>query len=250
MTCSALLVKEEPVTGHDVLAAIERHIPRAEKQAAAVAELLALVKSPDAVDPGRLDKILQADKYNLEIGGRRYPGRQIEKLACRRQSQPVSHGRRGILPGVGMIRNDNAQKEYYITDMVRLLSGVRHGKGERRYRVRAVAVDRPEWVQSFNSPDDLLAIQDYVRQQRLDGPTAPAAVNRPQLKPTQYATVRQWLAKLEAGRPALRRWLTTIYGRHEELHQQKCKDLRGVLECYGKRFGFDSRVCIVRRRAG
>jgi len=241
-----LLAKEEPLTGLDVLAVIEGHIPRAEKQAAAVAELLALMRSPDAVDPSRLETILQADKYNLEIGGRRYPGRQIEKLASGVNPSLYLMAADVFYAGVGMIRNDNAQKEYYITDMVRLLSGVRHGKGERRYRVRAVAVEHPEWVQSFNSPDDLLAIQDYVRQQRLDGPAAPAAVNRPQLKPTQYATVRQWLAKIEAGRPALRRWLTTIYGRHEELHQQKCKDLRGVLECYGKRFGFDSRVCIVR----
>jgi N-acetylgalactosamine kinase len=148
--------------------------------------------------------------------------------------------------GVGMIRNDNAQGEYYITDMVRLLSGVRQGKDERRYRVRAVAVDHPEWVQSFNSPDDLLAIQDYVRQKRIDDREAPTVVNRPQLKPAQYTTVRQWLAKIEAGRPALTRWLNTIYGRHEELHRQKCKDLRGVLECYGKRFGVDERVCVVR----
>ena len=242
---SALLAKSEPVTGHDVLAAIERHIPRAEKQGAAVAELLALVNSPAAVDRTRLEKILQADKYNLEIGGRRYPGRQIEKLAAGVNPSLYLMPADVFYQGVGMIRNDNAQKEYYITDMVRLLSAVRHNKGERRYRVRAVPVEHPEWVQSFNSPDDLLAIQDYVRQQA-DGRAAPAAVKRPQLKPAQYATVRGWLAKLEAGRPALRRWLTTIYGRHDELHQQKCKDLRGVLECYGKRFGFDSRVCIVR----
>ena len=37
--------------------------------------------------------------------------------------------------GVGMIRNDNAQGEYYVTDMVRLLSGIRDSKGGPRYRV-------------------------------------------------------------------------------------------------------------------
>ncbi len=107
-----------------------------------------------------------------------------------------------------MIRNDNAQGEYYITDMVRLLSGVRDAQGEPRYRVRAVPVDHPEWVQGFNSPDELLAIQDYVRQQAArSGRRRPKSSSRPQLKPTQYATVRQWLAKIEAGRPALKRWL-------------------------------------------
>ena len=66
-----------------------------------------------------------------------------------------------------MIRNDNAQGEYYITDMVRLLAGVRDSQGAARYRLRAIAADHPQWVQSFNSPDELLAIQDYVRQKRL-----------------------------------------------------------------------------------
>ena len=65
-----------------------------------------------------------------------------------------------------MIRNDNAQAEYYLTDIVRLLSGVRDAKGEPRYRVCPVPIDRPEWVQSFNSPGELLAIQDYVRQKK------------------------------------------------------------------------------------
>ena len=119
-------------------------------------------------------------------------------------------------------------------------------QGGPRYRIRAIPVDHPEWVQSFNSPDELLVIQDYVRQKRLAGRETAEVVRRPQLKPTQYATVRQWLAKFEAGRPALRRWLQKIYGPHEDLHQQKCKDLRAVLECYGKRFGMDEKVCIVR----
>jgi N-acetylgalactosamine kinase len=71
-------------------------------------------------------------------------------------------------------------------------------------------------------------------------------VTRPQLKAAQYAPVRQWLAKLEAGRPPLKRWLRSVYGPHEDLHRQKCRDLAAVLECYGKRFGLDEKVCLVR----
>jgi len=51
--------------------------------------------------------------------------------------------------------------------VVRHLAGVRDAQGARAYRVRAVPVGNPEWVQGFNSPDELAAIQDYVRRKKL-----------------------------------------------------------------------------------
>ncbi len=242
----AIVAKGEPVAGDELMAVVARHIARPEKQEAAVAELVALAKSKGQIKPEKLEQALQSDRYNLEIGGRRLTGRQIDKLAAGVNPSLYLMHSDVFYRGVGMIRNDNAQGEYYITDMVRLLAGVRDGNGAPSYRVRAVAVEHPEWVQSFNSPDELLVIQDYVRKKQQEKRKTLDVERRPRLKPAQYATVAQWLAKLEAARPALKRWLKTIYGPHEALHQQKCKDLRCVLECYGKRFGMDEKVCIVR----
>ncbi|MCE5266624.1 MAG: NTP transferase domain-containing protein [Planctomycetaceae bacterium] len=242
----AILGQNEKVTGAGVVAVIARYIPRPQKQQAAVPELLGLASSKSDVDRSRLEKVLLADKYNLAIDGRRYSGREIEKLSAGVNPSLYLMKADVFYQGVGMIRNDNAQGEYYITDMVRLLSAVRDSNAAPRYRVRAVPVDHPEWVQSFNSPDELLAIQDYVRQQHTRRRAPPEAVSRPRLKSSQYATVRQWLSRLDAARPAVRRWLERIYGRHANLHRQKCKDLRDVLECYAKRFGAEEKVCIVR----
>lgn len=242
----ALTAKGSPIAGKEVTATIARHIPRPDKQESAVGELLALARGSGKINPKKLEQTLQADKYNLEIGGKRYPGRRIDKLAAGVNPSLYLMNSDVFQRGVGMIRNDNAQGEYYITDMVRLLAGVRDGNGVPSYRVRAVAVEHPEWVQSFNSPDDLLVIQDYVRKKRQEGRKASVAERRPRLKPAQFTTAGQWLAKFDGERPALKRWLRTIYGPHEELHQQKCKDIRTVLECYAKRFGPDEKVCIVR----
>ena len=138
-----------------------------------------------------------------------------------------------------MIRNDNAQGEYYITDMVRLLSGVRDSQRGPRYRIRAVPVDHPEWVQGFNSPDELLAIQDYVRRQKRLSQEQAGDVVEPtaaQARTVRHRRANGW-PRSRPRRPALKRWLRNVYGRHEDLHRQKCQDLAGVLECYGKRFG-------------
>ncbi len=242
----ALSAKGSPVTGKEIAAIIARHIPRPDKQASAVSELAALAREGGAIGSAKLESVLQAGKYKLEIGGKQYPGRRIDKLAAGVNPSLYLMRADVFQRGVGMIRNDNAQGEYYITDMVRLLAEVRDGNGAPAYRVRAVEVEHPEWVQSFNSPDELLVIQDYVRKKRRASEKASAAERRPRLKPTQYAAVAQWLARLDGDRPALKRWLRTIYGPHEDLHRQKCKDIRAVLECYAKRFGPDEKVCVVR----
>jgi len=234
----------QPVSCETVWDIVGRHIPQADKQARAVADLLALARSRPALHPPEIEEVLRAGKYDLEIGGRRYSGREIDRLAAGVNPSLYLMRMEVFRQAVGMLRNDNAQGEYYITDMVRLLAGLRDAEGRQRYRVRAVPVPCAEWVQGFNSPDELLAIQDYVRRSKLR--VAAEAEVRPALDPSQYATVRQWLAKIEACRAPVRRWLARIYGQHEALHRQKLHDLAAVLECYGKRFGMDEKVCIVR----
>jgi len=242
----AAVLHAQPLTGDRLLEIIAEHLPREDKRAKAVPELLALAKPGRAVDPRKLAAVLDAPQYNLEIGGKRYTGKQIDRLAAHVNPSLYLMRASVFQEGVALIRNDNAQGEYYVTDLVRLLSTLRDGRGASRYRVRAVPVEHPEWVQGFNSPDELLAIQDYVRRRRLHQPAAVETSARPKLPPTQYAPVRQWLAKIEAGRPSLKRWLDSIYGPNADLHRQKCKDLAAVLQCYGKRFGMDEKVCIVR----
>ena len=253
---SAKLAGDEDVTAGDLLQIVGRHVPNPAKQQAAVGDLLVLGRRNHSIDRRKLEKVLHADKYNLRVGGQRYPGKQLDKLCTGVNPSLYLMRAEVFYAGVGMIRsvgqvgnlphNDNAQGEYYITDMVRLLAGLRDDRGEPRFRIRAVHIDHPEWIQGFNSPDELLAIQDYVRRKKLQGDRASEAAGRPQLRPSQHAPVRQWLERIEAGRPSLKRWLRSVYGPNEALHRQKSKDLTGVLECYGRRFGFDQPVCIVR----
>ena len=241
-----MLARGDAVTGLDVRRIVDAHVAQGEKQEKAVGDLLSLAESHPAVDRAKLEKVLQSEKYQLHIDGKQYTGKQLDRL-CSGVNPSLYLMRAAVFyQGVSMIRNDNAQGEYYITDMVRLLAGVKEPDGHPRFRVRAVALDQAEWVQGFNSPDELLAIQDYLRRQKLTQRQTSQVATRPRLKAKQYATVRQWLAKLEAAGPPLKRWLRKVYGPHEDLHRQKCRDLTAVLECYGKRFGMDEKVCLLR----
>jgi N-acetylgalactosamine kinase len=241
-----LLACGDAVTGLDVRRAVEAHVAPGPKRDKAVGDLLSLAESHQAVDRAKLENVLQSEKYQLHIDGKPYTGKQLDRL-CSGVNPSLYLMRAPVFyQGVRMIRNENAQGEYYITDMIRLLAGVKEPQGGPRFRIRAVALDQAEWVQGFNSPDELLAIQDYLRRQKLTQRQASRVATRPRLKAKQYASVRQWLARLEAVGPALKRWLRKVYGPHEDLHRQKCRDLTAVLECYGKRFGMDEKVCLLR----
>ncbi|MHB8903029.1 MAG: galactokinase, partial [Thermoguttaceae bacterium] len=147
---------------------------------------------------------------------------------------------------VGRLDNRNAQGEYYITDTVRLLGCQRERGGDRSYRVRAVSLDKPDCIQGFNSPDELLVIQDYVRRSKSEAQPEGRVSVQPRLTSSQYATVGEWLGRVDPSRRDARRWFRDIYGAHDDLHAEKCRDLVKVLNCYGKQFGFDEKVCIVR----
>ncbi|MBN2216163.1 MAG: NTP transferase domain-containing protein [Pirellulales bacterium] len=236
------------VSADEIRDVVARHLPKPDKQKIAVPELLELARRRKTIDAAALARLFDEARYHLEIDGRHYSARQIDGMCTGLNPSLYLFRAEAFYTGMGLLCNDNAQGEYYITDVIRRLASVRDERGAARYKIRSVPAGNRDWVQGFNSPDELLAIADYVRRKKLSRAKAASQGQggRPRLKPNQYATVRQWLSKIEAGRPSLGRWLTRIYGKHDALHEAKTKDLAAVLACFGKQFGFDEKVCIVR----
>ncbi len=169
---------EGQVSAAGVRELITRWIPSPAKQAVAMGELLELASAEGSVDRARLERILKAPKYSLCIGGRRFTAAGIER-ACRGVNPSLYLFRSSTLyEGIRLIDNNNAQREYYLTDIVRHLSGLRRPGGQPKYRVRAVPVSDAKLIQGFNSPEELLAIQDYVRRQKTRKRASPAKAPR------------------------------------------------------------------------
>jgi N-acetylgalactosamine kinase len=240
------------ITRSAIRRTVTKYIPSPEKQDVAIAQLLELARTaghPDPVarDPSPVARATSDERRATDCTAIN-PSLYLFKADA-------------FYQGVEMIDNDNAQREYYLTDIVRHLAKVIDAQGKASFRTTTVPVDNPEWIQGFNSPDELLAIQDYVRRKKAARPRVKRgakylaagftggpveASGRPLLKPNQYCSVAQWISKIDSNKPGLRRWLITIYGQHKDLHEHKRTDLLNVLACYGKRFGFQEKVCIVR----
>jgi len=236
--------KSHKIAASEILKIVNKHIASPEKQDAAISQLLELAHKAKQMGKQQLEKVLrlwQLRTQNLAV-----------RMVCTAINPSLYLFKAdAFYQGVEMIDNDNAQREYYLTDIVRHLAKVVDAQGKASFRTTTVPVDNPEWIQGFNSPDELLAIQDYVRRKKLaEERLAPAqagvASGKPHLKPNQYCSVAQWISKIDSNKLGLRRWLITIYGQHKDLHEHKRTDLLNVLACYGKRFGFQEKVCIVR----
>jgi bifunctional N-acetylglucosamine-1-phosphate-uridyltransferase/glucosamine-1-phosphate-acetyltransferase GlmU-like protein len=146
-----------------LLELIARHIPNPSKQTTSARELLGLARAGAVVDTQELTRILQSPAYNLTVGGKRYRAAEIES-ACRTLNPTLYLFRAECFyTGVSMLTNFNAQGEYYLTDVVKHYAAIQYPDGTRRYRVRAVVADNADWIQGFNTPEELEAIRRYAR---------------------------------------------------------------------------------------
>lgn len=232
------------ISAKKVSAILNSRITDGKKRSVAIPELVKLAEGTGETSKKKVDKILALDKYNLSIDGRRYTAKEIEKRCKSVNPSLYLSSCEAFYQGVGFLDNNNAQKEYYLTDIVRHLASCTDSAGKRKYKVVPVAAGKDSVVQGFNSPDELLAIQDYVRKRKIK--VGKELLPKSRLPRNQCCKVKQWIKKIETNGPALRRWLGKVYGNDENLSRQKCKDLLCVLKYYGKRFGFDNEVVVVR----
>ncbi|MBN2138550.1 MAG: NTP transferase domain-containing protein [Sedimentisphaerales bacterium] len=230
------------ITCSEMQETIDRYIPDRRKQAFAVGELIELAGRSVEIEGSELSDILQSSRYTIKVGGQNASAEEIEANCTGINSSMYLFRSQAFYDGIVMIDNDNAQGEYYLTDIVRQLASAKGVGGALRYNSHVVRIGNADWVQGFNSPDELLAIQDYVRRKK----EAVCGLSRMPSGPRIYGSVADWIKKVETDTPTLGAWLDTIYGRHRHIHEQKRRNLLRVLRCYGDRFGFEERVCIVR----
>jgi N-acetylgalactosamine kinase len=230
----------------DLAGLIGRRIPSAKKQAQVVAELLEGASRPGPVDRVRLEAFVLNPRNNLCVDGVFYTAEEVESQCDQVNPSLYLLEPDAFFTGVRLLGNENDQREFYVTDFLRHLTGIRNEEGQPRFRVRTVLIDRGEWIQGFNSPDELLRIQEYVRTRNARVEHEHRKPRRVSLPASLYAPVNEWLRRLDQNGAALQEWLHRIYGAAPELHMEKRNELRKVIEVYGHCFGFSQKVVIVR----
>ncbi len=132
---------------------------------------------------------------------------------------------------------DNAQQELYLTDTVEQVSA--NGGA-----TSVLEVADPHDLMGFNTPEELLRIEETLGRRRLlgDGPAEPLA----RIDPGRLKPAGEWLEILNRKPPSLRRSLSQVYGAGGVLLEPRIRACRRLLERFIESHGASRPVVLAR----
>jgi N-acetylgalactosamine kinase len=239
--------QREPKAGmtyENLLAVGRRFIRDKAKLEKALGTLPAEIRRGEGASGHRFLKLLGPEAGQVRVGGGQMEPRRLERNA-RTVNLSVYLARREfwerLLP---RLRNDNAQREYYLTDVVSLAA-----EDTRPWKRIEHELDDPDDVMGFNSPDELLRIEDVFRRRSLKpdrGARRPAVDAAPGPPRGMFRSAGKWLEMFDRWTPGLRRKFRNIYGDDDALARTRRDLFRKALKLFVERFGPDRKAILVR----
>jgi N-acetylgalactosamine kinase len=183
----------------------------------------------------------ESPSSRLTVGGKKRTLAQLERTTRYGNASVYLARSEPLYEFLPLIKPNNVQKEYYLTDLVGLLASALKPNGEARFRLGLLPVDDATQVMTYNTPAELLKIESHLR--RLPKRTEKLRLRLPQ---KQYKPAGKWLAMLQSPSPALRRAFRRDYGADEILIEQRRRLMESVVKLFVRRFGHDRDIILVR----
>ena len=144
--------------------------------------------------------------------------------------------------GLRLMPRPPGGREDYFTDVVAAL--LHPARGEPA-DIRAVLIEDPTLMMGFNTPDQLLAIEDTLRR-RGEGAAVRVRGSRLKLSRAVYRTAREWTRLFETFPPRLRRSLAETYGHDKTPLENRRRALLRLARRFARACGRDRKAVIVR----
>ena len=176
-------------------------------------------------------------RRRIGVGGRRLTAAQVESRSRTVNASLYLFRAETFFDALGYLGDDNAQGELYLTDTVAHVSAA-GGK------VALLEVGDEEDVMAFNTPEELLAVEQVVRRRLARRPRIAAA--KVKIAGGAFRTAEAWMRVFEKNPPSLRRALTSIYGPDAELLDERRKAFQSVLKTFLRLHGPKRRVVLAR----
>lgn len=206
--------------------------------------LAALCDGTGSVSARALRDALGADPGLFNVAGKMLTADQVEQ-AAEHVNVSLYLGRSGaIYDALHRLRPNNAQGEYYLTDIIPLLAGARDPRGQAMWKVRAHELADANDILGFNDPKELLAIEDHLHRKAAAQQASPEPVTR--LGRDRLKPLRQWVRLFEKFPPKLRAMLRELYGPDETFLAERRKAYLAVLRRFAQRYGPDAEVIVAR----
>ncbi len=219
------------------------HIRPEAKLAQAVGPVFALMQARGKVTAEELNRALDGEDGLFEFDGKHYTADQIDRASKNVNVSVYLFAAPSLYETLPRLDNSNAQGEFYLTDIIRLMATASDGRGARKFRVRQLVLEDESAVLAFNSPDELLRVEEHVRRKQKARTRKVRSVRRDR---RACKAVGEWLERFDRFDPRLRRTLRQIYGPDDALLDQRRKGFVRTLKLFAKRYGADRQAVIAR----
>ena len=173
----------------------------------------------------------------IAVGGKEMSAAGIES-ASRLLNTSLYLFRAGALhSSLAALAADNAQQELYLTDTVEQVWA--NGGA-----TSVLEVADPHDLMGFNTPEELLRIEETLGRHKLlgDGPAEPVT----RIGPSRLKPAGEWLEILNRKPPSLRRSLSQVYGSDGFLMEPRIRACRRLLERFVESHGASRPVVLAR----
>jgi len=221
------------------------HIDDEDKIIKALGPLGDRLKKSGRISGRRMLELLGARPGEIQLAGRSFTPDQIENSSKTINLSVYLGSSRFWYRFLPRLNNDNAQREYYLTDVLNLSAAEIDGN----WKLVQHTISDPAEVMGFNSPDELLLIEDTLRRRALVPQTRrprKVPVEHVKLPGRSYKPAGTWLGLFENWPPGLRKRLAEIYGSDEDLLRDRRKLFVKALKLFIKRFGAGRKAIVVR----
>lgn len=179
-------------------------------------------------------KRAEEEGREISVDGQSCPARELEARVEWVNQAIYLFRAKTLFAALASLGRDNVQGEEYLTDTINWLV-------HQSERVLPVPVDDPRDVMGFNSPPELLDIEEHLRRK---GHMAVEEMGA--LDPAIFKTPKEWAARLASNDPATDAMLRACYGNHPDLCEEKRRALLRATELFIERFDGEDPVAIVR----
>lgn len=171
-------------------------------------------------------------------------GEQLEQITPLINASVYLFSSDAFYSSVFKITSDNAQREEYLTDVVRILAN----DSSKSWKIIPAPVKDHFEVLSYNNPEELLKIEEYYNQKESQLYSAQTSYKRIDVTyhTRSLRPVEEWLRIIEDFGHDVKRQLREVYGDNEELLIERRNEYLRTLRTFIKVYGKNNSVVIAR----
>jgi N-acetylgalactosamine kinase len=238
--------KEKEISYRRILELGSKYISNESKLIKALGSVAAPLEKAESLSAERVAELLPGNPGRIRLAGRLFTADEIEKSARTVNLSVYLADSRFWYDVLPALNNNNAQGEYYLPDVITL--GGANSKAN--WKMMQYALTDPSQLMAYNSPDELLLIEDTLRRKSLQVRKAASKKTTAEsicsLSGKEFRKAGEWLKIFETFPPRLSQVFGGIYGPDKNRHEERRRIFVDALKLFVKRYGPDRKAIIVR----